>query len=101
MASKDKDEARRLAYSLGIPPKAYSAKREMPDGKRIEAHEVELAALGRIALGEHTAWDALAAEALAEKCAAAGCIVTEESADGCPGWRTLAIAGFEGWVMSS
>ncbi|WP_165049418.1 MULTISPECIES: hypothetical protein [unclassified Adlercreutzia] len=82
-------------------PNAYASVRAKPDGSALCAHEVELAALEKIERGEHSAWDALCAEALAEKCFSRGCAFDDGAVDDCPGWCAAAISGFVGWVMAS
>lgn len=101
MSKRESDAKRRRAFSEGLLPAKCAAARELPDGGRIVAHAVELDALARIATGEQTPWDVLAAEALAGKCFGRGCAVADGDAGACPGWCAAAIAGFEGWVMAS
>ena len=102
MSTRDADGKRREAHARGLIPLAYAERRELDGRSAIAAHGVELEALARIAAGEQTAWDALAAEVLAGKCFGAGRAVGEEGDVGaCPGWRAVAIAGFEGWAMAS
>jgi hypothetical protein len=101
MSKREDDAKRRRAFAEGLLPVKYAGSRILPDGEAVEAHMVELDALARIAIGEHSAWDVLAAEALAGKCFDRGCAVADGDADACPGWCAVAIAGFEGWVMAS
>ena len=101
MPTRENDAKRRRAFAEGPLPVKYAAARELPEGEAIEAHMVELDALARIAVGGQSAWDVLAAEALAGKCFGRGCAVADGDLDACPGWCAMAIAGFEGWVMAS
>ena len=100
MSNREADAKRRKAFAEGILKPAYAESRELPNGKIMEAHEVELEALKRIAEGVQSAWDVLAAEALADKCFGKGCAIADGDIEACPGWCALAIAGFEGWVMA-
>ena len=101
MSKRESDAKRRNAFSDGLLKPVYTKSRQLADGKTMEAHELELDALARIAEGSQSAWDVLAAEALADKCFGHGCAVAEGDIGSCPGWCALAIAGFEGWVMAS
>lgn len=101
MSAREDDAKRRRAFAEGLLPAKCTATRELPDGEKVEAHMVELDALARIAVGGQTAWDVLAAEALAGKCFGKGCAVADGDLGACPGWCAMAIAGFEGWVMAS
>ena len=101
MPTRENDAKRRRAFAEGLLPAECAAARELPNGELVEAHMVELDALARIAVGGQSAWDVLAAEALAGKCFGRGCAVADGDLDACPGWCAVAIAGFEGWVMAS
>ncbi|WP_165253953.1 hypothetical protein [Adlercreutzia sp. ZJ304] len=99
--SREANKKRRLTYKQGLLPDTYASECTKPDGSVITTHEVELAALKRIEQGEHNAWNALCAEALAEKCFSHGCVFGTGTIDDCPGWCSTAIVGFESWVMAS
>ena len=101
MSTREDDRKRRKAHADGLMPGTAGAGRVLADGKALEAHEVEIDALARIEEGAQSAWDVLAAEALAERCFARGCAIAEGDIGSCPGWCALAIRGFEGWVMAS
>ncbi len=101
MNSREANRKRRLAYVQGLLPNTYASECEKPDGSILCAHEVELAALERIERGEHSAWDVLCVEALAERCFSRGCAFDTGAIDDCPGWCATAIAGFVGWMMVS
>lgn len=101
MSRRECDAKRRRAFSEGLLPAEHAASRTLPDGEPFEAHAVEPGALGRIAVGEQTAWDVLAAEALAGRCFEKGCAVADGDIESCPGWCATAIAGSGGWVMAS
>ena len=101
MPGREADAKRRKAFAEGLLKPVYTESRELPSGKIMEAHEVELAALARIAEGSQSAWDVLAAEALADKCFERGCSIADGDIESCPGWCAMAIAGFKGWVMAS
>lgn len=99
MTSREATKKRRLAHGQGLMPGACASSCAKPDGSAMEAHEIELAALARIARGEHSARDALAAEALSERCFGRGCAFENGAVEDCPGWCRAAIEGFKGWVM--
>lgn len=101
MPGKESDAKRRRAFSEGLLPARHAASRTLPDGELVKAHAVEPGALARIAIGEQSAWDVLAAEALGCKCFDRGCAIADGDGESCPGWCAVAIAGFEGWVMAS
>lgn len=101
MRAREADRKRRKAHADGLMPEVASPGRALPGGKALEAHEVELAAIGRIEEGTPSAWDVLAVEALSERCFGKGCAVADGDIGSCPGWCALAIRGFEEWVMAS
>ena len=101
MSRRESDAKRRRAHAEGLLPLKFAGSRKLPDGGAIEAHMAGLDALARIAMGGQDAWDVLAAEALADRCFGKGCAIADGDVGACPGWCTAAIAGFEGWVMSS
>lgn len=101
MPGREDDAKRRRAFAEGLLPLRHAASRELPGGETLEAHEAGPGALGRIAVGEQTAWDVLAAEALGCRCSGKGCAVADGDIESCPGWCATAIAGSGERAMAS